>query len=78
MCAPVLLVPRGVLGAFSRATSAECFLHELGPRPSARTSRISWVMAAVGVVHWFNPVIAWSLRRAGLTARQRATSSCCP
>lgn len=53
---PRLLLPRGFLTRFSTVELRFVFLHELA-HLKRRDLWLNWLMAALQVVHWFNPLI---------------------
>lgn len=53
---PRLLLPRGFLTRFSAAELRFVFLHELA-HLKRRDLWLNWLMAALQVVHWFNPLV---------------------
>lgn len=65
---PRLLLPEGLLPRLTRDETRFLFLHEL-----AHVKRwdiaLNWVLAVVQVLHWFNPVVWFALRRL-LTVRE--------
>jgi beta-lactamase regulating signal transducer with metallopeptidase domain/N-acetylneuraminic acid mutarotase len=53
---PRLLLPAGLLERFSRAELRFVFLHELA-HIQRRDIALSWLMAILQILHWFNPFV---------------------
>ncbi|HEY5912793.1 MAG TPA: M56 family metallopeptidase [Verrucomicrobiae bacterium] len=59
---PRLLLPQGLLGAFSLSELRFIFLHELGHLKRGDIL-INWILAVPLVLHWFNPLVWYAVRR---------------
>ena len=59
---PRLLLPAGLATSFSLDELRYVFLHELG-HLKRRDIPTGWVMAALQILHWFNPVVWWGFQR---------------
>lgn len=59
---PVLLVPASLLQVLSDAEWRDILLHEFGHLRRRDPLTNAW-MSLVGMVHWFNPLVAWAIRR---------------
>ena len=53
---PCLLLPKGFTARFSAAELQFVFLHELA-HLKRRDLLLNWVIAALHVIHWFNPLV---------------------
>jgi bla regulator protein BlaR1 len=62
MIRPRLLLPAGTVTALSRTELRHVFMHELA-HLKRRDILLSWVGAALQIVHWFNPLIWFAFRR---------------
>ncbi len=59
---PRLLLPEGLLAAFSLSELRFVFLHELGHLKRGDIL-INWVLTVPLVLHWFNPLVWYAVRR---------------
>lgn len=59
---PRLLLPNGLLSRLSPDEIRFLFLHELAHVKRADLA-LNWVLAAIQILHWFNPVVWLALRR---------------
>jgi beta-lactamase regulating signal transducer with metallopeptidase domain len=59
---PRLLLPKGFIDQFSRAELRFVFLHELA-HLKRRDLLANWVMAALQIIHWFNPLVWFGFGR---------------
>ena len=59
---PRLLLPAGLLKDFSRAELRFVFLHELA-HVRRHDIALSWLMSALQVLHWFNPLVWIAFQR---------------
>jgi bla regulator protein blaR1 len=60
---PQLLLPEGMLAALSHTQLRHVFLHELA-HLKRHDVAFNWSMAAVQVLHWFNPLVWFAFREA--------------
>ena len=58
---PRLVLPKGIVRELSSAELRLVFLHELA-HLSRRDLALNWVLAAVEIIHWFNPLV-WFVTR---------------
>ena len=59
---PALLIPASLLQVLSDAEWRNILLHEFGHLRRRDPLTNAW-MSLVGMVHWFNPLVAWAIRR---------------
>ena len=59
---PRVLLPTGLLGRLSPDETRFLILHELAHVKRADIA-LNWLLAAVQILHWFNPVVWFALRR---------------
>lgn len=59
---PRLLLPKGFIDQFSLAELRFVFLHELA-HLKRRDLLTNWVMAALQIIHWFNPLVWFGFAR---------------
>jgi beta-lactamase regulating signal transducer with metallopeptidase domain len=59
---PRLLLPKGFVEQFSLEELRFVFLHELA-HLKRRDLLVNWVMAALQIIHWFNPVVWFGFGR---------------
>lgn len=59
---PRLLLPKGFIDQFSLAELRFVFLHELA-HLKRRDLLANWVMAALQIIHWFNPLVWFGFAR---------------
>ena len=59
---PRILLPRHVLDGFSCEELRLILLHEL-VHLRRRDIPVNWLLAALQVAHWFNPVLSWAFAR---------------
>lgn len=67
---PALVLPAGLQNELSRAELKLVLLHELA-HLRRRDLALNWVLAAVEVIHWFNPVV-WAVTRRIRLEREEA------
>jgi beta-lactamase regulating signal transducer with metallopeptidase domain len=59
---PRLLLPAGLAASFSLEELRYVFLHELG-HLKRHDIPTGWVMTALQILHWFNPLVWWGFHR---------------
>ncbi len=59
---PRLLLPVGLTQSFSPEELRHVFLHELS-HIKRRDIQMAWLMTALQIVHWFNPLVWWASHR---------------
>ena len=71
---PRLILPMGLRGELSTNELRLVFLHELA-HLQRRDLAMNWLLAAVEIVHWFNP-LAWLVTRRLREDREEACDAC--
>lgn len=71
---PRLILPMGLRGELSKNELRLVFLHELA-HLQRRDLAMNWLLAAVEIVHWFNP-LAWLVTRRLREDREEACDAC--
>ena len=59
---PVLLIPTSLLGSLTETEWRNILLHEFAHLRRRDPLTNAW-MTLLGMVHWFNPVVLWAIRR---------------
>ncbi len=59
---PRLLLPNSMIESFEQEELRHVFLHELAHLKRGDVA-VNWIMSALQVVHWFNPVLWFAFRR---------------
>ncbi len=71
---PALVLPAGLQGELTRSELRLVILHELA-HLRRRDLGLSWVLTAVEIFHWFNPMV-WVLTRKIRDDREEACDAC--
>lgn len=71
---PALILPAGLHGELTKSELRLIMLHELA-HLRRRDLALNWVLAAVEIFHWFNPMV-WALTRRIREEREEACDEC--